>query len=450
MFALAHQALLLLQLEALRAEAHGISGSGESDERAAAEKARLESEIDRLSSLLEGARSGKREISKQVDGLKAELVELATALHEAQGAQRTAEAERSAADARLLQLSQSAAGGEHNAVISGLRHSIEVKTKEAELLRRSGHALPDQVARAHDEHSRAIAAKDEELRHLRNSLDTARMSARSSLTAPPRSSREFGVGGISGFSTSPTLESPSSVSSTGIFPSNVSPSPHASRRVSTASNTSKRSRTSTGSTAIPEHEMAGLRHIVGTLTEEVSTYKLRNRELSAELEDLKTELDVTRERAKTLDATLENLSAQLSSTDAGAQLVSLRRELVERTASLEKRVRDAEAAREEAQTALRETRAAKEAECRGLQLEIADLEALCESSVYRRDEQEALREELERKVAKLQRQLERNGAANVEQQHHTPTFVEKEIPPLPSPPKIVKDEGDDRPFCDGE
>lgn len=194
--------------------------------------------------------------------------------------------------------------------------------------------------------------------------------------------------------------------------------------------------------------MAGLRIIVGTLTEEVSSHKLRNRELTGELEDLKTELEVTRERARTLDATLENLSKQLSSTDAGAELVGLRRELVERTAALEKRVRDAEAGAAEAQAALRETRAAKEAECRGLQLEIADLEALCESSVYRRDEQEALREELERKVAKLLRQIERNAQGAVES--HAPASVERGVPPLPSPPKVVKAEGDERPFCDGE
>ena len=102
---------------------------------------------------------------------------------------------------------------------------------------------------------------------------------------------------------------------------------------------------------------------------------------------------------------------------------------------------------------------------------VADLEALCESSVYRRDEQEALREELERKVSSLQRKLDRAMAATVpplpaEQESKasdasstaaedvfgssSPTKAAAPAPAAEAAPAATPAAIDDRPFCDGE
>jgi hypothetical protein len=104
---------------------------------------------------------------------------------------------------------------------------------------------------------------------------------------------------------------------------------------------------------------------------------------------------------------------------------------------------------------------------------LADLEALCESSVYRRDEQEALREELERKVSSLQRKLDRAMAATVpplpaEQESKaseasstaaedvfgssspTKAAAPAVAPAAEAAPTAAPAATDDRPFCDGE
>ncbi|PWN46362.1 hypothetical protein IE81DRAFT_338786 [Ceraceosorus guamensis] len=311
------------ELETMRAEAQGLGGGpSEVEERASADKARLEGEIERLNTLLEAARSGKREASKEAGRLRIEMEEL-----------------------------------------------------QANIAELQGH-LP---ARAFKSPAMSAAA-------------SARMSREIS-NASPRPG------------TSPSVDS--GAFANGTEAAGTSPSLQHSRRISNASSTSRRSRGSLGPSAqSAKDELTGLRILVGTLSEEVSGLKVSKQDLQASLEETRHELLAAREQRSTLDHQLADLTRELGAQGKG-DVVKLTTELNETKAALDRSLKSIETMERQ----LKEANDAHERSRVSLQQEITDLEALCEASVYRRDEQQLICEELERKVAKLQRQIERSSSS---------------------------------------
>jgi len=93
---------------------------------------------------------------------------------------------------------------------------------------------------------------------------------------------------------------------------------------------------------------------------------------------------------------------------------------IESRLQVEKRLQDAQDQVQRYRDRLQAIESQKQEEINKLNQDIADLEALCEATVWRREEQDAKKEELERQVAKLQRSLDRalNGARADELSSH--------------------------------
>lgn len=145
-------------------------------------------------------------------------------------------------------------------------------------------------------------------------------------------------------------------------------------------------------------EMNGLRSIVNTLNQELAHVKKRERELRKQVEDYQND----RKRWSQSSAnsgSLRNGSTMLSAAVATDQIAD--------RGALEANLRDAEAHVQELENRLAEAEKSKRDEIAKLNQDIVELEALCEATVWRREEQEAQRQELERKIGKLQRQMQK-------------------------------------------
>lgn len=312
------------ELEALRAEAMIMGEGPDGTEVKALENGRFEAEIERLNGLLEGARSGKREATRQVEEQRKEIADLHTLLEDARS---HLESERQGSHKSSANLG----------VPANNRVSLD-----------SQHGSP----------------------HIASPI--------------PESE-----------SVSPMLNGGQSAS--------YSPNMHASKRFSTASTQSRRSYGSgmggngMSSSEAMAKEMSGLRSIVNTLNQELTevkvTSKQQERELRAQIEHLKN----------------ESRRFELLAADQGAKSVDSQSSAsVEQRLELETKLRNAEEEIAQLKKKVQVIENAKQEEIEKLNKDIAELEALCEATVWRREEQEARREELERKVGKLQRQLERS------------------------------------------
>jgi CAP-Gly domain-containing linker protein 1 len=326
------------ELEILRTEALVI-GSGSHDQSTSErEKARLESEIERLNGLLEGARSGKREISRKAEAHVKEIERLHTLVEEVRSHLQIVEADRNALEEKL---------------------SVQVDASKSQPESRYSLTVPS--------------------------------STDSSLQSPTMSA--FGDTTLMG-----TVSSPGN-----------------SKRYSNNSNQSRKSRSSLGgqfpnSVETTMKEMTGLRSIVNTLNQELTEIKVNS---MLKEKELIGEVDMWKEEARKWQLIVESLKAssngQIDSKD--------RNQSIESRLQVEKKLQEAQNQVQTYRDRLQAIESQKQEEINKLNQDIADLEALCEATVWRREEQDAKKQELERQVAKLQRSLDRalNGASRQEE-----------------------------------
>lgn len=413
--------LLCVQVEGLRADLENMEslgmGTSDNDERleevskrAEADRARFESETERLSGLLEGARSGKREASKQAEDARRELQEAHTLVDDVRQEMRNLEAEKVELENRIAQLAQKNEA-DHSAVINSLRKAIETKTNEIDILRRTNAPPAEQVARAQEVFAREIAAKDEEIRHLQNRLESARMQSaqRDSLAEPSR-------GGIE---SSPSLSGSSPRLSLGGAASPLPKSPQASdpsRRASMASTSSRRSRHSTSGTTTSgakddANQVVGLQYMLKEAQNDLSTMSTRDKVMAQELEELK-------HQNRTLELTVEKLSAgKLNVSGEGADgksldgrvistedFIKLSQSVAELTAQMERKDRESSKALERERARVGEVENKRKLEVDALHKEVHELEALVEAEIFRKDELECQLDVLKRSLDKAQRQ----------------------------------------------
>lgn len=405
------------ELETLRAEAL-IMGEGPDGQAVQAlEKGRFEAEIERLQGLLEGARSGKREASRQSDELRTQNAELHALVEDVRSHLRSVESDKQ----KLLE-------GAGTRSMSSTQFMAEVR-QEVDALRQSGRPLADQTDALLKTVEKELFNKDQELVGLRRrfqergqrySSDSQMLLATTNGTGAFSPSRgasmesERSVSYGSGLLGTSTAESNTSNTIT-------SPSWTASKRISTASSHSRRSYgsimgtpgTNGSSSALlstsegAAKELTGLRSLVNTLSQELTEAKAsstqRERELKEQAEKMRGEARrlESRKAAEQRERQERGNSVETSSTDTGGS------EATDARFDLERQLQDALRKIANLESRLGAVEKAKRDETGKLNQDIAELEALCEATVWRKEEQEAKREELERKVAKLQRQLDR-------------------------------------------
>lgn len=382
------------ELEILRTEALVIGGDQQGQPLGEREKGRLESEVERLTGLLEGARSGKREAARQVEQSGKEVAELHSLLDEVRSHLKVVEADKLSLEAALA----STTAGSDGASIGDLQRAVERKSKEVETLQRSSLPLPEQVTSLLASHRKEMQIKEEEVFGLRRKLDESvkrQSSSRYSLTVPSSNGGGSEVGGQS-----PSLSGETS----GVF---GSPSPRNSKRFSTASNQSRKSRSSLehmiGNPENMLKELAGLRSIVNTLNQELTESKVNSMQQEREL---KSQVDTFREEARKWQLTVESLQGAQSGS-AGGEQGSKQASAIDQQLQVERKLQEAQQQVHRLRAKLEATELKRREEVDKLNQDISELEALCEATVWRREEQDAKREELERQVAKLQRSLDR-------------------------------------------
>lgn len=354
----------------------------------------LESEIDRLNGLLEGARSGKRELSRQAEGHVKEIERLHTLLEEVRSHLQTAESDYSALEEKL--------SSQANGADSDLRRLLEAKMRDVEVLKRTSLPVSEQVSVLIDSHRKELAHKEDELAVLRRKVDNFKNlqpGSRYSLTVPSSDSSVQ----------SPTLSGFGDTTLTG----SVSSPGNNSKRFSSNSNHSRKSRNSVGGMNSNEttlKEMTGLRSIVSTLNQELTELKVNNMQKEKELT---SEVKKWKEEARKWQLTVESIRGSNANGQSDEQTIKSQLQV-------EKKLQEAQDQVERYKERLQAIESSKQEEINKLNQDIADLEALCEATVWRREEQDAKKQELERQVAKLQRSLDRalNGTKPDEMSSH--------------------------------
>lgn len=373
------------ELEILRTEALVI-GSGQDEQSLGnKEKKRLEGEIERLTGLLEGARSGKREASRQAEAHLRECDKLHASIESMRATLKIAEADQSAMEEKLSKL------GHSNGDVGALNKALDEKTRHVELLQRTNLPLSEQVSILIEKHRKEISERDDEVNLLRKKLnDALKVGARTSLTVPSGSE-------------SSSLQSPT-LSGFGDAGSN---SPRNSRRLSGNSIQSRKSRGSMGQTPVLSDtmmkEMAGLRSIVNTLNQELTESKVNNLQKEKELIN---EVGKWREEARKWQLTVESIKRSEPNNESHSAK-QVRDQAIENQMGVEKKLQEALEQVQKYKERLNTVEVKRQEEVGKLNQDIADLEALCEATVWRREEQDAKRQELERQVGKLQRSLDR-------------------------------------------
>lgn len=287
--------------------------------------------------------------------------------------------------------------------------ALEHKRFESEIERLNG--LLEGARSGKREANRQVEEQRKEIADLHALLEEARSQSESEKNTIQKSSTNLGVpansrGSLDSQHGSPYINSPIPEGETvsplinGGQSSSFSPSMHASKRFSTASNQSRRSYGSGGngisSSEAMTKELSGLRSIVNTLNQELTevkvTSKQQEREMQARIDRLKSE-----------SRRWELLAGEQGNKTVDEQNLNN----VEERLELETKLRNAEDQIVQLKQKVHSIEKSKQGEIEKLNKDIAELEALCEATVWRREEQEAKREELERKVGKLQRQLDR-------------------------------------------
>lgn len=401
------------EVETLRADVENLETlgggpSGEGVEEAAkkfeAEKTKLDNEVERLTGLLEGARSGKREARRDAMAKEAELKAVKEQLERAEEAKK--EMDRRLASATQEQESQ------HSEVIKSLRQSLEEKTHELDTIKRSSLPLNEQILRLQTAHTHQMAAKDEDLRHLRNNLDSARQSARSLVGSPMLPSQDTNPSpnlSASNFDRSSNLDSPRASGDRDREHS------EASKRTSVASTSSRRSRLSTGAID-PEatsKQIAGLNYMIKSLNEESSNIKHKHRLLKEELEaENQTLRDSSRSLELVVEALTQDLAAKIKDEKQDSEgvdaesvesLVQLRTQAAKDTARIETKAKDLE---REIQT-LKKIVKEKDASAEEIRQEVTDLESLIEARLYENEALESKVDSLRKERNDLRDRLER-------------------------------------------
>ncbi|UZJ56484.1 hypothetical protein CBS101457_005804 [Exobasidium rhododendri] len=352
------------------------------------EKTRFEGEIDRLNGLLEGARSGKKEASRKVEEQSKEIGTLHLLVQEVRS------------HLKLVEEGKQLAVSDDNNVVE-LKRQIERLSREIESWQHSSQPLSEQVINLMDSHRRELQAKDEEMSVLHSRLsneNTRRTSTtRHSLNVPL-------MNGGGQEAASPTL----SGSGDGVGHAyNTSPSQQSSKRFSSTSSQSRRSRTSLGALiGTPEHlakEMAGLRSIVNTLNQELTESKVSSMQQDREL---KGEVERWKEETRKWQLTVESMKA-VEGVATSEETLQARNVAIQNQLEVESRLHESQQQVRRYKDKLETSELKNREETEKLNQDIAELEALCEATVWRREEQEAKRQELERQVTKLERRLER-------------------------------------------
>lgn len=276
---------------------------------------------------------------------------------------------------------------DQDAVIKSLRRALEEKTNEIATLKRTSLPVPEQVLRAKETYDSELAAKDEELRHLRNRLEQARHSARLSLVSNASvesSSNRLSTSGLA-ISGSPGSPSPSKDEKRASVMSNASSTHRRSSRMSINGGVAG----SEASAASSANQVSGLNYLVRQLTDENVEIKAKHKLLEAQLRD---ELREAEQKARSLELALQGAG---SDGAAGGG-----RQLADSLASLEQRFKESTREVERLSSRVAELEREKESEVSVLSKEVSELEALVEARIFREEELEAELERLRRKVAK--------------------------------------------------
>ncbi|KAL9935276.1 hypothetical protein V8E36_005624 [Tilletia maclaganii] len=389
--------------------------------RAESDKVKLEAEVERLNRLLEGARSGKKEAVRMVEELKKNVEEKIDLIEDVRKELENVENEKTALEARLTQSSRGEAPMEGSAVlVRSLRRTIEDKNKEVEMLKRTHMPLPDQLLELRKIHSDEMALKDEELRKMRTSLAAAKASAKKVSDG----SASSGAGAGERRALSPIVGQ--QVSSGSVESSlTASVGGGKERPLSFSSITSKGSRGETVSTDhsrsenhMVANQMSGLNYLVRQLTDENAKVKSQYRLLEQQSKEMVQE---AQSEARVSNLTLDSLRSDIAALQAGGSssidLVQLRTEFSQRTATLEKQVRDSQAEIDKLKAEAKSFSAQQKRTLEAQAKEISDLELLIESQIYKLDEKEEMHERLQRKldranayIDELRTQLEKGSS----------------------------------------
>ncbi|KAK0521023.1 hypothetical protein OC842_006912 [Tilletia horrida] len=409
------------EVERLRADLLGSSGGGmlpttgqgaggaptptlqdeamqERAKRAEADKTKLEAEVERLNRLLEGARSGKKEAVRLVEEYKKSVEDKMDLIEDVRRELSDVEAEKAALELKLTQTARDGSGVEGGAMlVRSLRRTIDDKNKEVEMLKRTHMPLSDQLLELRKIHSDEVASKDDELRKLRASLAAVKASSKKSSDGPLERRALSPVVGQQASSID------ASHASHGSGHSLIKERP-----LSISSITSRTSRNSIADSGSPDPrsdthmvatQMSGLNYLVRQLTDEnakvKSQFRLLEQQSKEMVEEAKSEARIS---ALTLESLRQDVQSLQSGDTSAVDLVQLRTEFSQRTASLEKQVQDAKAEIAKLQAASKEAAAQHRQTLDAQAKEISDLEHLVESQIYKLDEKEEMYQRLQRRL----------------------------------------------------
>ncbi|KAE8271375.1 hypothetical protein A4X09_0g956 [Tilletia walkeri] len=376
--------------------------------RAESEKVKLEAEVDRLTRLLDGARSGKKEAVRVVEELRKSVDDKLELIEDVRRELSSVEAERTTLERKVAQGAKGGLETEGSAIlVRSLRRTIDDKNKEVEMLKRTHMPLSDQLLELRKIHSEEISLKDEELRRLRTSLASVKASSRK-LSDGPMERRAL----------SPVVgqQVAHSSDSTGGGLSQM----ERNRPLSISSIASRTSRGSIGELSpdsrsdnhMVANQVSGLNYLVRQLTDEnakvKSQFRLLEQQSKEEVEEAKSEARVS---ALTLESLREDVDSLKSGDNKALDLFQLRTEFSQRTASLEKQVQDAREEITRLQASNKETDSQQKQTLDAQAKEISDLEHLIESQIYKLDEKEEMYERLHRRLDRANMYIDELRAA---------------------------------------
>ncbi|CAD6890369.1 unnamed protein product [Tilletia laevis] len=362
--------------------------------RAEAEKAKSDAEVERLTRLLDGARSGKKEAVRMVEELRKSVEEKVDLIEDVRRELSSAEAERASLERKVAQGTRGGPETEGSAVlVRSLRRTIDDRIKEVEMLKRTHMPLSDQLLELRKIHSEEITNKDEELRRLRTSLAAAKASAKKLSDGPIVERRAL----------SPVVgqQAHSNGGGDGIHSYGGKEDGRPLSMISVASRTS---RNSVADLHLPDNHMvanqvSGLNYLVRQLTDEnakvKSQFRLLEQQSKEEVEEAKSEARVS---ALTLESLRQDVVSLKSGDNQAFDLIQLRTEFSQQTASLEKQIQDARAEITRLQAANKQTDTAQKQTLDAQAKEISDLEHLVESQIYKLDEKQEMYERLDRRL----------------------------------------------------